>query len=72
MTVCRSTKQDWLQKDILKKEGIDLHDIFIIIVKLVSIRVVLALVALLDLELEKIDVKTTFLHEHLDEDIYME
>ena len=32
----------------------------------------LALVTLLDLELEKLDVKTTFLHGDLDEDIYME
>ena len=40
--------------------------------KLVSVHVVLALVVLHDLELEKIDVKTTFLHGDLDEDIYME
>ena len=32
----------------------------------------LALVALLDLELERLDVKTTFLRGDLDEDIYME
>jgi hypothetical protein len=33
---------------------------------------VLALVALLDLELEQLDVKIAFLHEDLDEEIYME
>jgi hypothetical protein len=32
----------------------------------------LALIAILDLELEQSDVKTTFLHGDLDEDIYME
>ena len=53
-------------------EGIDYHEIFLPVVKLVSIRVVLALVALVDLELEQLDVKTTFLHGYLDEDIYME
>ena len=42
--------------------GIDSHDIFSLVVKLVSIRIVLALVALLDLELEQIDVKINFLH----------
>jgi len=41
-------------------------------VKIVSIRIVLALVALLDLELQQLDVKTTFLHGDLDEEIYME
>ena len=53
-------------------EGIDYHDIFSLVVKLVSIRIVLALVALFDLELEQLDVKTTFLHGDLDDEIFME
>ena len=53
-------------------EGIDYNEIFSQVIKLVSIRIVLALVALLDLDLEKLDVKTTFLHGDLDEEIYME
>ena len=36
-----------------------------------SIRTVLSLVATEDLHLEKLDVKTTFLHGDLDEDIYI-
>lgn len=36
-----------------------------------SIRVLLAMVALFDLELEKLDVKTSFLHGELEEKIYM-
>ena len=39
--------------------------------KLVSIRVMLALIVFLDLELEKLDFKTMFLHGDLDEDIYI-
>jgi hypothetical protein len=35
-----------------QKEGIDFHEIFSLVVKLVSVCVVLALVSLLDLELE--------------------
>ena len=37
-----------------------------------SIRVVLELVASLDLKLEQLDVKTTFLHGDLKEEIYMD
>jgi hypothetical protein len=41
-------------------------------VKLVFVPIVLALVGLLDLELEQLNVKKTFLHGDLNEDIYME
>ena len=41
-------------------------------VKIVSIRIVLALVALFDLELQQLEVKTAFLHGDLDEEIYIE
>ena len=51
---------------------IDFHEIFSPVVKIVSIRIVLALVALLDLVLQQLDVKTAFLHGDLDEEIYME
>jgi hypothetical protein len=59
-------------KGYSQKEGIDFHDIFSPVVKTISIRIVLALVALLDLELEQLDIKTSFLHGELDEEIYME
>jgi hypothetical protein len=61
-----------VEKGYSQMKGIDFHEIFSPVVKLVSICVVLALVALLDLELEQLDVKTTFLHGDLDEEIYME
>ena len=37
-----------------------------------SIRVVLSIAASLNLEVEQLDVKTVFLHNNLDEEIYME
>jgi hypothetical protein len=52
-------------------EGIDFHEIFSPVVKLVSIHVVLALVVLLDLELVQLDVKT-ILHGVLDKEMYLE
>eukprot|EP00253_Pinus_taeda_P028582 PITA_28582 len=59
-------------KGFSQKAGIDFHEIFSPVVKIISIRNVLALVALLDLELQQLDVKTAFLHGDLDEEIYME
>ena len=41
-------------------------------VRQTSIKVVLALLAHQDLELEQLDVKLTFLHGNLDEEIFME
>jgi len=41
------------------------------VVRHISIRTVLALVATWDLHLEQMDVKTAFLHDDLEEQIYM-
>lgn len=59
-------------KGFSHKAGIDFHEIFSPVVKIVSNRIVFALVALLDLQLQQLDVKTAFLHGDLDEEIYME
>ena len=53
-------------------QGIDFDDVFSPVVKYSSIRVLLALVALHDFELEQLDVKTAFLHGELDEQIFMQ
>ncbi|GKD35695.1 retrovirus-related pol polyprotein from transposon TNT 1-94, partial [Tanacetum coccineum] len=55
-----------------KREGIDFNEVFPPVVRHTSIRVLLSIVALQDLELEKLDVKTAFLHGHLEEEIYVE
>ena len=54
-----------------QKTGIDYTKIFSLVVKLTIIRTVLELVAKEDLHLQQIDVKMTFLHGDLDEEIYM-
>ncbi|KAH9762289.1 hypothetical protein KPL70_000762 [Citrus sinensis] len=54
-----------------QKEGIDFNEIFSPMVKHSSIRILLAMVALFDLELEQMDVKTAFLHGNLEEKILM-
>ncbi|KAM2653490.1 hypothetical protein EV2_025124 [Malus domestica] len=58
-------------KGYAQKEGIDYNEIFSLIVKHSSIRIMLALVVQYDLELMQLDVKTAFLHGDLNEEIYM-
>lgn len=47
--------------------GADFKDVFSLVVKHTSIRVLLTLVAMQDLELEQLNVKTAFLHGELEE-----
>ncbi|GJZ65357.1 retrovirus-related pol polyprotein from transposon TNT 1-94, partial [Tanacetum coccineum] len=58
-------------KGYAQKEGIDFNEIFSPVVRITTIRVVLAMCATYDLHLEQLDVKTAFLHGNLDEEIYM-
>ena len=58
-------------KGFQQKEGIDYNKIFSPVVKMTTIRTVLALVARDNLYLEQMDVKTTFLHGDLEDEIYM-
>jgi len=59
-------------KGYAQREGIDYTEVFSPMVKHVSIRILLAIVAEEDYELEQLDVKITFLHGELEEKIYME
>ena len=58
-------------KGFSQKEGVDFNKIFSPMVRHTSIRVLLAIVANQDLELEQLDVKTAFLHGRLEENILM-
>eukprot|EP00253_Pinus_taeda_P022748 PITA_22748 len=59
-------------KGFAQKKGIDFDEIFSPVVKMTSIRTILSLVAVEDLHLEQLDLKTTFLHGDLEEEIYMQ
>ena len=59
-------------KSVNKKKDIDFEEIFSPVVKMSSIRVVLGLVASMNLKIEQFDVKIAFLHGNLEEEIYME
>ena len=58
-------------KSFTQKEGIDFNEVFSPVVKHYSIRVLLAITAFFDLELDQMDVKTVFLHGNLEEEILM-
>ena len=58
-------------KGFQQKEGIDYTKIFSLVVKMLKIRLALGMVAVENLHLEQLDVKTTFFHGDLEEDIYM-
>ncbi|GAA0164220.1 transmembrane signal receptor [Lithospermum erythrorhizon] len=59
-------------KGFVRRQGIDFEEMFSLVVKMTSIRLVLGLAAAHDLEIEQLDVKTAFLHGDLEEDIYMQ
>ena len=52
--------------------GVDYNDVFSPVVKHSSIRTFFGIVAMRDLELEQLDIKTAFLHGELEEEIYMD
>eukprot|EP00253_Pinus_taeda_P013381 PITA_13381 len=51
--------------------GIDFGDIFSLVSNVTFIRLLLFVVAAFDFEVEQMDVKTTFLHRDLEDEIYM-
>jgi len=58
-------------KGYSQRKNVDFNEIFSHVVKMSSIRTVLSLAFTFDLEVEQMDVKTTFLHGDLEEEIYM-
>jgi len=61
-----------IAKDFTQKDGIDYKETFSPVSRKYSFRIIMELVAHYDLELHQMDVKTAFLNEHLEEDVYMD
>ncbi|KAH9724313.1 hypothetical protein KPL70_007440 [Citrus sinensis] len=54
-----------------RKEGVDFTEVFSLVVRHAFLRILLSLVAVQDMHLEQMDVKTAFLHGEIDEMIVM-
>ena len=52
-------------------EGVDFFDTYSLVSKVTTIRVLIALACVFNLEIHQMDVKTTFLNGELEEEIYM-
>ena len=64
-------KARWVVKGFQQREGIDFHETFAAVIKPMTFRIIFALAAHFDLKIMQVDVKTAFLYDKIDEEIYV-
>uniref|UniRef100_A0A2N9EBZ3 Reverse transcriptase Ty1/copia-type domain-containing protein n=1 Tax=Fagus sylvatica TaxID=28930 RepID=A0A2N9EBZ3_FAGSY len=65
-------KARFVVKGYKQKEGVDYFDTYSPVTRITSIRMLIAIAVLYNLEIHQMDIKTAFLNGELDEEIYME
>ena len=65
-------KAKLVTKGYKQREGQNFFDTYFLVTRITSIKMILAIVALQNLEVHQIDVKPAFLNGDLNEEIYME
>jgi hypothetical protein len=63
-------KAKLVEKGFTQTYGVDYHETFALVAKFTSIRCILTLVALEDMEIHQMDVKIAFLNSKLEEDLH--
>ena len=61
-----------MQKAFKQKADLDFFDTFSLVTRITSIRLLIAIVAIYDLKIHQMDIKTAFLNGDLEEEIYMD
>ena len=67
-----ATKPVVVAKGYTQSHSLDYQDTYAPVVKHSSLRTILSLVAALDLEITQLDIKTAFLYDELEEELYLE
>jgi hypothetical protein len=65
-------KARFVSRGFSQKEGIDYDDIFSLVSRYTSIRIIISLAAALGWKLHQMDVKTAFLNDEVEQEVYIE
>jgi hypothetical protein len=65
-------KSRWVVRGFEQREGLDYNETFASVVKPMSYKLLFAIAAAYDLEIEQMDVKTAFLYGDIDTEVYVE
>ena len=65
-------KARWVAKSYLQQFGVDFDQTFAAVVKPMAFRVLFAIAAFLDLDIDQMDLKTAFFYDLIDQPVYVE